>query len=286
VQQGSEVVDGNVRIAYLEEGDGPVLVCLPGWSQAAVQFSALIDHFAPSHRVLAVDHRGHGASADPGSGYHLPRLAADLDELLGTLGVERATFVGHSMGVAVIWAYLQIFGDRRVDRLVFNDSRPALLRDPHWTAADADACGGTVDAKAMFDLCAGLRSNRGWEVHLDVMRRMVSVDLSEERFRALLDTNRVTTNATRALLEFDQCGVDWRDVIRRVRRPTLVVHGLASMIPTASQCWVADTVPGARLATIAAEDGGSHFAFWENPTAYNAIVEAFLAEPEPVLVPA
>ena len=89
-------------------------------------------------------------------------------------------------------------------------------------------------------------------------------------------TSAASTGATSS----DAC------VARRVRRPTLVVHGLASMIPTASQRWVADTVPGARLATIAAEDGGSHFAFWENPTAYNAIVEAFLAEPEPVLVPA
>ena len=278
MRRRTQTVDSNVRISYLEDGDGPTLVCLPGWSQAAVQYSAFIDHFAPRHRVVAVDHRGHGASSDPGSGYHLHRLAADLEALLTALEIERATFVGHSMGVAVLWAYLDVFGDRRVDRLVFNDSRPALLHNPHWTPADAEACGGTMDATAMFDLCAALRAADGWNAHVGVMRRMVSPDLPEARFAALLETNRATTDETRALLWRDQCGVDWRDVIRSVRRPTLVVHGLGSMIPTSSQQWVADVIPGARLATIPAADGGSHFAFWENPTAFQAIVETFLAE--------
>ncbi len=41
---------------------------------------------------------------------------------------------------------------------------------------------------------------------------------------------------------------------------------------------MADVIPGARLAIIPAEDGGSHFAFWENPTAFHAIVETFLTE--------
>jgi pimeloyl-ACP methyl ester carboxylesterase len=278
VRRRTQAVDSDVQLSYLEDGDGPAIVCLPGWSQAAVQYAAFIEHFAPRHRVVAVDHRGHGASSDPGFGYHLHRLAADLEALLAALGLERATFVGHSMGVAVLWAYLDVFGDRRVDRLVFNDSRPALLRDPHWTPADAAACGGTMDATAMFDLCAALRDTDGWKTHVGVMRRMVSAGLPEARFEALLETNRATTNETRASLWRDQCGVDWRDVIRRVRRPTLVVHGLASMIPTASQQWVAEAIPGARLATIPAEDGGSHFAFWENPPAFHAIVAAFLGE--------
>jgi pimeloyl-ACP methyl ester carboxylesterase len=135
-----------------------------------------------------------------------------------------------------------------------------------------------MDATAMFDLCAALRDTDGWKTHVGVMRRMVSAGLPEARFEALLETNRATTNETRAALWRDQCGVDWRDVIRRVRRPTLVVHGLASMIPTPSQQWVAEAIPGARLATIPAEDGGSHFAFWENPPAFHAIVAAFLGE--------
>ena len=68
---------------------------------------------------------------------------------------------------------------------------------------------------------------------------------------------------TRAVLWFDQCTKDWGDLIPTIELPTLVVHGLGSMIPTECQQWVADSVAGAQFATIPAESGGSHFAFWE-----------------------
>ena len=55
---------------------------------------------------------------------------------------------------------------------------------------------------------------------------MVSPDLPADRFRELLDTNRPTTNATRAALWFDQCTKDWRDLIPTIELLTLVVHGV------------------------------------------------------------
>ena len=58
--------------------------------------------------------------------------------------------------------------------------------------------------------------------------------------------------------------------------PTLVVHGLGSMIPIECQQWVADSIAGAQFATMPAESGGSHFAFWENPALFAEIVGAFL----------
>ena len=54
------------------------------------------------------------------------------------------------------------------------------------------------------------------------------------------------------------------------------MHGLGSMIPLECQQWIADSVAGARLATIPAAAGGSHFAFWENPEAFAGVVGPFL----------
>lgn len=110
------------------------------------------------------------------------------------------------------------------------------------------------------------------------MRHMVSPDLPAARFEALLATNRSTANETRAALWNDQCTVDCRDLIPTISVPTLVVHGLGSMIPTECQQWIADAVPRGRLATIPADGGGSHFAFWENPDRFSEIVGDFLDE--------
>jgi non-heme chloroperoxidase len=51
------------------------------------------------------------------------------------------------------------------------------------------------------------------------------------------------------------------------------------MIPTECQRWIADAIPGAQFAAIPADEGGSHFAFWENPERFSAIVGEFLDRP-------
>lgn len=276
MRQGTITVDGDVTVAYCEMGDGPPIVCLPGWSQAAEQFIPLMEELASSHRMIALDHRGHGRSSQPGRGYRLHRLAADLHEVLMVLDLGQTTLLGHSMGVAVIWAYLDIFGDTGIDHFVFADSRPTLVRDRDWSDAEARIAGGTQTLAQLEDLTHRLRSPDGWNVLIDVVRHMVSPDLPSDRFEALIATNRPTTNETRATLWYDECTYDWRDLIPTVSRPTLVVHGLGSMIPVESQRWIADAIPGGQFVTIPAEEGGSHFAFWENPERFGAIIGHFL----------
>ena len=69
---------------------------------------------------------------------------------------------------------------------------------------------------------------------------------------------------------------DWRDVLPRITVPTLIVGGEASLFNPQSQRWIATQIPGARLAMFAAEDGGSHFMWLENPKRFNALVRAFV----------
>lgn len=276
MRHGAITVDGDVSLGYCELGEGPAIVCLPGWSQAAEQFVPVMKRLASNHRMIALDHRGHGRSSQPERGYRLHRLAADLHEVLATLDLGSTTLLGHSMGVAVIWAYLDVFGDLGVDRLVFADSRPTLIRDRDWSDAEARVAGGTQTLAQLDDLTHRLRSPDGWNTLIDVLRHMVSSDLPSDRFQVLLATNSPTTNATRAALWFDECTYDWRDLIPTISRPTLVVHGLGSMIPTESQQWIADALPLGQLATIPAEEGGSHFAFWENPEHFGTTVDDFL----------
>jgi pimeloyl-ACP methyl ester carboxylesterase len=266
----------SVEIACSVVGSGPPIVCLPGWSQAAEQFLPIAERLSSNHQVVAVDHRGHGRSSQAAGGYRVHRLAADVHEVLAAFDLDEVTLVGHSMGVAVIWAYLELFDGERVARLVLADQRPTLLRAPEWSDAEARVAGGMQTLSELDDLCTRLRSDRGWDTLVEVLGHMVSSDLPRERFEALLDTNRATTNATRAALWFDQSTVDWRDLIPTIGVPTLVVHGLGSMIPTESQEWIARSIAGAQLATIPAEAGGSHFAFWENPTRFSEIVADFL----------
>ena len=73
MQKNFTTSDGAV-LTYTDEGQGPALVMLPGWSQSAAMFRHQIEHFSSTHRVLAVDFRGHGKSPDAARGFRIFRF--------------------------------------------------------------------------------------------------------------------------------------------------------------------------------------------------------------------
>ncbi len=95
------------RIAYSSDGKGPVLLLIHGMAGTCESWREVIQPLARSHTVIAPDFPGHGGSAPGGGDYSIGGLAAGLRDLLLTLGHDRATLVGHSLGggVAMQFAY-------------------------------------------------------------------------------------------------------------------------------------------------------------------------------------
>jgi pimeloyl-ACP methyl ester carboxylesterase len=68
---------------------------------------------------------------------------------------------------------------------------------------------------------------------------------------------------------------DYRDVLPRIRRPTLCITGAGSPLGAEAMPWIASQIPHARLSIIGAAEGESHFMDLENPNAFNAEVRNF-----------
>ena len=86
-------------------GEGRPIVCLHGLASNARWWDPVADRLEPSHRVLAVDLRGHGRSERPDAGYGFPEVGGDVVQLLDHLGLSGAVLVGHSWGASVaLWA--------------------------------------------------------------------------------------------------------------------------------------------------------------------------------------
>ena len=93
------VVDGR-RIRYVEAGSGPSIVMLHGlgFDAAAEQWYELIERLAPGNHCIAFDMFGWGLSERPADGYSLDAWTSTVVGLLGELGIQRATLVGHTLG--------------------------------------------------------------------------------------------------------------------------------------------------------------------------------------------
>ncbi len=82
----------------------PTLVLCHGYTGSALDFSLVVDSLAVDRRVVTLDQRGHGHSAQTGhlEGYTLDQLSADLAAFLETVGEGPVDLLGHSMGGRVV----------------------------------------------------------------------------------------------------------------------------------------------------------------------------------------
>lgn len=88
-----------VKLHYVDEGTGaPAFIFVHGWCCNYTFFQPQFDHFKSSHRVVAIDLRGCGASDKPKDGYDIPTLADDVAAVSSGLGLSRPVLVGHSLG--------------------------------------------------------------------------------------------------------------------------------------------------------------------------------------------
>ena len=107
------------RLRYWEGGptQAPVVLLLhSGFSDAAFSWSPIWEDLAATYRVIAPDMPGFGASQAPDE-MSLATLAGALRELLGQLGVARATVVGNSFGVSAAIGLADLYPEC-VERLV------------------------------------------------------------------------------------------------------------------------------------------------------------------------
>ena len=115
------------RLAFRDQGQGPVLIALPGLTRNGLDFDYLVPHLPPV-RLIRPDYRGRGASDWTGpETYTVPREAQDVLELMDLLGIDRAAILGTSRG-GMIGMYLAAVAHDRLSGLCLNDIGPVLER--------------------------------------------------------------------------------------------------------------------------------------------------------------
>ncbi len=267
------------RLSFIEAGRGRPVVMLPGWSQTAAMFNEQILALSAQYRVIAVDMRGHGESAKPAHGYRIARLAADLQELLAGLELDKVTLAGHSMGCAVIWSHWDLYGGRRTHSMILIDQAPCTTWAPNWTDAQKAEAGAIFSPQSLHETAAALAGPGGDKFTAGLVNDMFfTKSYPGSKLRHALDQNLKFPREHAAALLLDHGAQDWRDTIPRIDVPTLVVGGEASFFTPKSQRWIAAQIRGAKVEIFGAGEGGGHFMFMENPGKFNRIALDFLAK--------
>ncbi|MDP2529788.1 MAG: 2-succinyl-6-hydroxy-2,4-cyclohexadiene-1-carboxylate synthase [Candidatus Palauibacterales bacterium] len=230
---------------------------------------------ATGRRVVAVDLLGHGGSDVPAepSRYAMERQIADLEEVLDELGVERAAWVGYSMGarLALGRAVLQ---PERVAALVLESGSPGLATGPERRArraADEALAARLEDAGPE----AMARFVDDWMARplFDTQRRLPDEVRRRERRRRLDAHPRGLAGTLRGFGTGAQPSL-W-ERLDEVEPPALLLTGRLDAKFEA----IADRMAARMSASVRASvpDAG-HAVHLERPEAWLARVSAFLAE--------
>jgi len=103
-----------LRLQYFTAGQGPPVLLIHGWGgRARRQWHATVNELRNSYSFYGLSLRGHGQSEevdDPD--YDWYDLAADCDALRDTVGVERCSVVGYSLGGIVALKYASLYPQR------------------------------------------------------------------------------------------------------------------------------------------------------------------------------
>lgn len=105
-------LSNGIKMAYVEEGTKEPLVLIHGFCGSSAYWHKLIPLLSATHRVIAIDLRGHGDSSAPDEPYSMERFADDVALLVGELGLSKIHLFGHSLGGYVTLAFAKKYADK------------------------------------------------------------------------------------------------------------------------------------------------------------------------------
>ncbi|MFY9290122.1 MAG: alpha/beta hydrolase [Methylorubrum rhodinum] len=220
------------------------VVLVHGLGMSSRYMIPLAKHLAPHLRVYAPDLPGFGRSDKPRQALTVRELADALAAWMQALGLERAAFVGNSLGCEVLVEFALVY-PQRVDRLVLQGPTP----DPEARGIARQIAGFFLIAPfehwslAWVALTDYARS--GVRRYLRTLRSMVENDIGEKALR--------------------------------VSQPTLVVWGTRDyIVPYEFVTRLAGSLPRGRLAVI---PGAAHGINYSHPEAFTAVLLPFLLAP-------
>lgn len=246
-------------LAYVEMGDpnGKPTLLVHGYTDNSRSWSLVAPYLA-KRRLLAVDLRGHGKSEAPDCCYAFTDLADDLSLFLKAVGVERADYVGHSLG-SMTGTLLAAQHPEQVGRLVLVSTSLSIGDGPGSWLWD-----NVTPLKAPIDPDSKFMTDWYWNPN-PVDEDFITRERRESAATPIAVWHGVLWATAIA---------DLTSVAPLVRSPVLILWGdQDALFDAAHQERVRAALPKARHETFA---GAGHNMFWEFPEKAGTMISAFL----------
>jgi pimeloyl-ACP methyl ester carboxylesterase len=272
------------RVIYRVAGSGPPVVLIHGMVNSSRHWERVALELADRYTVIAPDLLGHGDSAAVRGDYSLGAHAASIRDLLATIGIDRATVVGHSLGGGVAMQFFYQF-PQRVERLVLVSSGglgrevSPLLRSAALPGVSAALA---LAAHPRF-LDAVERTGRRMKERGSSKGVYLQAIVRALRPLEQPGARKAFVHTLRAVIDVHGQRVSARDRLYLLSSmPTLIVWGERdNTIPLAHGLDAHSAIPQSRFETL---PKAAHFPHLEDPHGLAAVLRNFIETTEPGLI--
>jgi pimeloyl-ACP methyl ester carboxylesterase len=272
------------RVIYRTAGSGPPVVLIHGMVNSSRHWQAVALKLADSYTVIAPDLIGHGDSATPRGDYSLGAHAAAIRDLLATLGIDRATIVGHSLGGGVAMQFFYQF-PQRTERLALVSSG-GLGRDvsPLLRTATLPGAATALRLATHRHVLATLEEG-GRRMRARGIEKGAALQAVARALRPLGEqgSREAFVHTLRAVIDAHGQRVSARDRLYLLGGvSTLIVWGERDRtIPLAHGREAHELIPGSRFETL---PRAAHFPHLEDPDGLAAVLRDFLETTQPTVI--
>jgi pimeloyl-ACP methyl ester carboxylesterase len=269
------------RVGFRMAGDGPLVVLIHGITSTSHVWVDAMAMLAERYTVVAPDLIGHGRSAKPRGDYSLGAYASGGRDLLGVLGFERGTVVGHSLGGGIALQFAYQFPEY-CERLVLVSSG-GLGTEVHPLLR----AGALPGSELVMPLIAPNWAVRAGAVVGEFLQRFgvqAGPDLAEAiRGYASLadrDARAAFLQTLRAVIDLEGQRVSATDRLYLAQKlPTLLIWGTDDpIIPVEHGRAAVERIPGSRLVEFPAT---GHWPQLDDPERFVAEITEFIETTEP-----
>ena len=266
---------GNIDLYYEDHGTGKPVVLVHGWPLSGRSWEKQVPAlFDAGYRVITYDRRGFGESSKPTSGYDYDTFAQDLHKLVTKLDLREFALVGFSMGGGEVARYLGTYGTERVSKAVFISSIPPFLLKTSDNPEGVDGAVFEGIKKAIVaDRPAFLSQFLSNFYNVDTLGGKLISDQAVQ-----LSWNIAAGASPKGTLDCVAAWLtDFRNDLKRIDIPTLVIHGDADRILPISATGkrTPEFVKGSKLVVV---DGGPHGVTWTHAEKVNHELLGFLGQ--------
>jgi pimeloyl-ACP methyl ester carboxylesterase len=255
-----------VNLYYELHGDsGEPLVLVHGYTGDITDWRHQIPEFSRTHRILALDERGHGQSEalKDRAVYTILEMSQDVEALAEQVGFERFHLLGHSMGGGVV----QEVALRSPQKLL-----SLTLHDTSWRFnLDADPeIAAWRDRRFHLAETQGMAAVAEEEPPVPPPPHMPAERLEETKVRLSRMSVDAFIGSWNGLTKWE--GTE--DRAHNIKMPTLIIYGdVDAPVLIDGSVKLAQLIPGAVVEVIP-ETG--HSPQWERPALFNAALRRFL----------